>query len=340
MKIRIQDCLRRIQTFLVISVVLLLGFNLIASEIVNQDERYVTVVAVGDILLDRGPNGKIEKYGEKYPFEKVKKYLESADIAFGNLECPIAKCGVAVIKPFCFRAKPERVKSLIYAGLDIVSLANNHTLDYGRDALLETMEILKKNGIKYAGAGKSSQEAHKPSIIEKNGLKIAFLAYSIFISDGGRSKKDSDFIAYIDSKAIAEDISNAKKTADVIIVSFHWGDECVDIPSKSQKNLAHLAIDNGASIILGHHPHVLQGFEVYKGKVIAYSLGNFVFDSRRPKAKESMIFKCRLSKTSILEVSFIPVEIIGFRPVVPSETRSLEIFRRLKKISPDAILAK
>lgn len=270
-------------------------------------------------MLSRGVQQKIQKFGPNYPFEKVRKVIREADNAFCNLECPVSHSTTSIIKENIFGVKSQDAKGLSYAGFDIISLANNHTLDKGRKGLLNTMQFLKQEKIKYVGAGENYKDANSSTILNINGLKIAFLAYCLYPLEGVIFKEDAPSVAFYDPARVKEAIESLKKDVDVIVVSLHWGTEYATTPSAEQTEIAHQIIDWGADLILGHHPHVVQKIEEYKGGVIVYSLGNFVFDQHKPETKKSMIFKAKLSQKGVVEYSTLPIQIVGFQPCLKKE---------------------
>lgn len=242
--------------------------------------KEVSLIAVGDVMFSRGVAKKIEKNGEDYPFSGVKDYLKTGDIVFANLETPITE-GRA-IKPgeMFFRTEPSLAQKLKDNNFSIVSLANNHTGNFGAHGLEQTFRYLGEAGIKYAGAGENANEANTPIIIKVNDFNFAFLAYDdidFTPAEYGATEKRPG-IAFFYKDKMAGAIAIAKNQADFVIVSMHFGNEYQDLPSEKQKELAHFAVDSGADLIIGHHPHVVQPVEEYKGKYIFYSLGNFIFD--------------------------------------------------------------
>lgn len=275
----------------------------------------VTFMAVGDVLLDRGVAKKISANGRDWPFAKVSPILQSADITFCNLECPFSAKGVKVNKPFCFKADPANGKCLADVGFDIVSLANNHSLDCGRTGLVETMRCLDDLGIRFVGAGDTLNDSKLPVVVEQHGLRIAFLARNTLMPEGIWLREDAPGTAGLDESTICREIAQARTKADVVIVSLHWGIEYRQQSEEAQKVLARKMIDAGASLVLGHHPHTVQPIEEYHGGVIAYSLGNFLFDSPQQVCKKSMILKCRLSESGVSDVEVIPATISGYRPI-------------------------
>jgi poly-gamma-glutamate synthesis protein (capsule biosynthesis protein) len=281
-------------------------------------EPSVTLVAVGDVLLARGVGRGIDRFGTDWPFEEVAQIIGSADIAFCNLECPVSADGVRVNKPIAFKGSPKTVDALSCAGFDIVSLANNHSLDCGRTGLRETTRCLEEQGIGYVGAGEDLAQASEPVIVEVDGLEIAFLARNALLPECVWLRPDAPGVAPLDTESIERDVRDAARRSDVVIVSLHWGVEYSRVPREQQKELAHRIVDAGAELVIGHHPHVLQPIEHYHGGVIAYSLGNFVFDSPFRKCRDSAILRCRLSRDGVSDVEMIPVRIVDFRPTIVS----------------------
>jgi poly-gamma-glutamate synthesis protein (capsule biosynthesis protein) len=305
----------------------------------TQDATTVTLAAVGDILLDRDVGKKIDEFGIDYPFQKVADVLSSADIAFGNLECPLSEKGAKVIKPFVFQAKPRNVQCLVKAGLDVVSLANNHTMDCGRTGLVETMETLRQNGVRWCGAGRHREDAEAATVLQVKGIKVAFVGFCDFIPEGAFLRDDKPTMAMASEENIRKSVAAAHKKADVVIASFHWGVEFDSRPSERQIKFAHAAAESGGDLVLGHHPHVLQGIEVKQfhasrimhHSLIAYSLGNFVFDQRRYGAMTSntAILRCTLNKRGVVSAEVVPVKIEKCRPRPATEEEAKTILTRL-----------
>ncbi|MDI6883217.1 MAG: CapA family protein [Patescibacteria group bacterium] len=248
------------------------------------EDSKITVLAVGDIMLDRGVEYIIKTKGEgdyKFPFLRIAQDLEKADILFGNLEGPISDKGERVGSQYSFRAEPESIEGLTFAGFDVLSLANNHLLDYGREALESTMRILNRNKIIFVGAGFEEKEAFSVKIKEIKGTKIGFLAFTNLGPEIWKASQENSGIAWFserDIEKVKQDIKKTKEKVNVLIVSFHSGEEYTEEPTPSQIYFARSFIESGADLVLGHHPHVIQRIEKYQSGWIAYSLGNFVFD--------------------------------------------------------------
>lgn len=212
--------------------------------------------------------------------------IQAADYFVTNEEFPFSTRGTpAPDKQFTFRVYPEKVKLMQEMGIDLVTLANNHALDYGRDAMFDTIDTLDHAGIRHVGAGKNLAEARKPAIVELNGRTFAFIgATRVYPEADWAAGTDSAgmFSAYDGGAALAEEVKAAKQQADYVIAYVHWGIEREEMPNEVQKSIAHRLVDAGADLVVGAHPHVLQGLEYYQGVPIAYSLGNFVFGSSIP----------------------------------------------------------
>jgi poly-gamma-glutamate capsule biosynthesis protein CapA/YwtB (metallophosphatase superfamily) len=238
----------------------------------------IRLVAVGDICLANGVDEAMSARGRGYPFELMKATLRGADVAFGNLECCLATGGSPVPKQYNFRAQTRGALALAEAGFDVLSLANNHSLDFGKEALAETVRNVKLSGMAPVGGGETLDEARSLRIIERNGVKTGFLAYLGLFPAVVALRHDEPGVAMADIARIRRECSAARRKVDFLIVSMHAGKEYTFFHSPRQKEIARAAIDSGADLVIGHHPHVVQDTEVYRGKLIVYSLGNFIFD--------------------------------------------------------------
>lgn len=291
------------------------------SENISQENGSLSKGAVkfafaGDFLLERRAEALIAKYGKGFILSETKSVFQDADISMVNLECPVSIRGVKEKdKQFTFRANPKHVSLLKDGGIDLVTLANNHALDYGQDALLDTFNHLKKEKIPYVGAGVNADHAYAPLYMDCNGNKVAILAASRVLPFGTwyAGKNKPGIASTYDPSVIRSEIAKARKTADIVAVYVHWGQERKDKPDRNQTRLAKLYVDCGADIVIGSHPHVLQGLEFYKGKIIAYSMGNFVFTDVR---KDTMMLTVTVEDKKIKEVKIIPCEIQNYRPVI------------------------
>lgn len=255
----------------------------------------VVIALVGDVLLAGNVGDAINVKGPDYPWRETAELLRESDIAVANLECAVSDRGTPEPdKEFTFRADPRVLTGAANAGVDVFTLANNHVLDFGREAMLDTIKFIKEQNIGCTGAGLNEEDASAPAVLERKGEKVAVLAFTRIIPR-------SDWIAGSDSPGLAsghsyqlviDRVKASEKDADITVVGMHWGNETEDIPDKNEIKLARALVDAGADIVVGHHPHVLQGIEIYKGKIIAYSLGNFIFTTpNRPKEGEGAILQ-------------------------------------------------
>ncbi|MHB8157922.1 MAG: CapA family protein [Desulfocucumaceae bacterium] len=277
-----------------------------------SDRAVVSVV--GDVLLASGVGSAIASLGANYPWQDVSRVLSYADITIANLECSVSDRGVPVPdKQYTFRASPGTLEGAANAGVDVFTLANNHVLDYGQEAFIDTMNNLRKNNIDFAGGGTNEDSAYSPVIIEKKNKKFAVFSFSKvipstdWIAAGGKPGIASGFNERLMFKKIREFDGKVDET----IVCLHWGEETDEFPNKEEINLAHRLVDAGADVVIGHHSHVLQGVEVYKGKLIAYSLGNFIFTSSSQRARQGAILQISYDSEGSYSARIIPTYITG-----------------------------
>jgi len=316
------------------SVVDIESLKAISDSAMNGSEKPVKLIVVGDIMLSRAVNFQMVRYGDDYPFLKMKDYLGDGDIVFGNLESPIALGGPILNEGMVFRARPGVEKSIKDAGFNVLSVANNHMGNQGQDGVQSTIKALQSLDIKTAGAGKG-KDASAPAIIEKNGLKFAFLAYTdgSIIPSSYEAKGNRYGVVYMDENRLKSDIKNAKKEADFVIVSMHAGIEYKYRPSTSQVNFAHKAIDSGADMVIGHHPHQIQDVEKYNGKYIFYSLGNFVFDQEWSKeTKQGLFAEIYFNKGGVFDYNLTPILISNYaQPDIMDEDSAVYVLKNIKR---------
>lgn len=304
----------------------------------GQEEQRVRISLVGDILLDRSVGRYIEKNGVDYPWEKVREVFFHSDLVLGNLETSVGVGGQRdANKQYTFQSKPATLKGLVNGGVHGVSIANNHVLDYGQEGFMETLYHLERSGIKYAGGGRNMEEALQPAIWEIKGMRIGFLAFSRVIYDASwyaGAKKPGILSAYDHyAKEICEIISKTREKVDFLIVSVHWGKELAQYPEEDEIKLGRMMIDSGADVVMGHHPHVLQGVEFYNNKPILYSLGNFVFSSSSQLSRTSMIFNLEINPEGIIKAYVVPVKIHYCQPIPLEDKEAEEVIDLLNTIS-------
>ncbi|MFC5471707.1 CapA family protein [Cohnella suwonensis] len=297
----------------------------------------IKLAFVGDVLPAAKVLELMKINGYDYPFREAKELLSSADIAAGNLETPISERGIpAENKQFVFRGSAEAVPELKNAGFDFFSLANNHTLDYGWDGLSDTMDALDDAGLQHAGSGNDDREAYAPAYIEKNGTTVGFVSVTRVVPEvAWKAERNHPGVAeaYSPQRAV-QAIMEAKENADIVVVMVHWGVERADKPVEHQTDLAHRFVDAGADLVIGSHPHVLQGFEAYKGKWIAYSLGNFVFSTTTsPKTSETGVLSAACDKDGACKLSFAPMFAKQSQPAPMEEPEGKALLARLSELS-------
>lgn len=299
---------------------LAIAFGFPAQTAIAQPQSQVTLLAGGDVEWSRMSkeslfHRQIIRYDldfaskqeeARYPFQKIKPVLEDADIAFVNLEAPLsdtAKRKGAFLAPTAFAA------GLKWAGVDVVSTANNHALDAGVAGLKDTLTSLSQVNLPAVGSGKDLASARLPFISEKNGIRLGFLAYTMSENSGDSSyaKPNRAGVMPTDLSLIREDIQKLRPKVDYVILSFHWGLNDSKKPPFWVRSLAHKSIDSGADIILGHHPHFPQGIEIYKNKPIIYCLGNFIFGHNHPFWTDNFLAKFILTSKQINSIEILPL---------------------------------
>lgn len=280
----------------------------------SSSHDQIVISAVGDIMLDASARPTMQSKGYDYAYAKLRKLFKGSQIVFGNLEGPLTDRGTAATdKKFVFHSPPGKVSAALkHAGFNVVSLANNHMLDYGPDGLAQTISALDGAGIKHVGAGADLKHARQPAFFQVGKWKIAFLAYSITLPEDfyATPNKAGTAFAYVDQ--VSADVKAARKKADIVLVSFHWGQEGKTTLRDYQVRIGHLAIDSGASVVIGSHPHILQGIEHYKNGIILYSMGNFTFGSYSPHSTRSAIAQLYFSNGRLREVKMIPIDVNNF----------------------------
>lgn len=325
----------------------------------------MVLMAVGDVFVNRADPPSV--------FAKVESVLRQGDFVMCNLEGLNCDAGTPIDGKIeagsrHLRSTPDNMRALTSAGFNAVGMANNHNMDYGPDGLMQCVGLLDKANIAHTGGGRNLVEAHKPAIIERNGTKVALLAYTSVYIPGYTAEDNRPGLSTLrvntsyqapdnayyqpgypplvstvpdamDQERMMNDVREARKQADIVVAGFHWGvswgyGKVVGY----QKELGRAAIDAGADLILGCHPHSLQAMEFYKGKLICYCMGNFVMDGMTNDhfGADTIILKCMIKNKKITKCSFIPVRISEqWQPYIVDRVIGLEVMKKMDSISTD-----
>lgn len=262
-------------------------------------DKLITIIATGDIIPARFINLQtVKRNNFNWPYEKTFEVLKNADLTIANLETPLIKYCPVVSDGMVFCGDEKNIEGLKFAGVDLANIANNHFGNWGQKGVDETIKSLNDNGILYTGI-------NGPEFKEIKNVRFAFLGYN----DVGKES----LVSSASEDIISKEISEAKKQADVVVVAFHWGTEYMSSPNQRQKDLAYLAIDSGADLIIGNHPHWIQPVEIYHNKIITYAHGNFIFDQFwSEKTLEGVVGKYTFYGDKLIDVEFLPIQIDNF----------------------------
>lgn len=284
-------------------------------------DKTVTLLATGDVMLGRSVNIKTKRAADfSYPYKHSQDELKTADIALINLEVPLVENCPIINSGFTFCADVKHIDGLAAAGIDVVNTANNHILNFGYTGLETTNRVVAKHGLTLSNAA-------GPNYLNVKGTNFAFLGYN-----------DLDYPTSLnlekEKQLIKVQIAQAKQNADIVVVSMHWGNEYQSRPSARQRDLAHFIVDSGADLVVGNHPHWVQPVEVYHGKIIAYSHGNFIFDQTwSEKTKEGVVGKYTFFENRIVDIDFLPIYIeeIGQPKFIKDARGEKILFEMLKE---------
>jgi poly-gamma-glutamate capsule biosynthesis protein CapA/YwtB (metallophosphatase superfamily) len=294
------------------------------------EERVAEVILVGDVMLGRAVAA------EAAPLEEVTRWLRAADLVVGNLEAIITEGGAPApaeegSRPILLRASPSAAQTLREAGFDVLGHANNHALDYGPSALEESVERLRSAGIESVGAGETLEAAREPVVVEVNGVRLGILAFN-FVPIPHRS--DSGWQpALWDEEAVTEAIRAARARADGVIVLAHWGSEYEQRVDPSQRRAAEAMWAAGADLVVGSHPHVVQGTAARDGRFVAYSLGNFVFDQSSPETRQGLALRAFFDREGLRAIQALPLR-AGPRPRLMSLEDARGLLARVEPVLP------
>jgi poly-gamma-glutamate synthesis protein (capsule biosynthesis protein) len=290
-------------------------------------------------MLGRGIAARVRAKPDANPLAGIAAHLGAADLALANLECALGTRGKAARKAYTFQGPPEMAGFMAAAGLDVMTLANNHCLDYGTDALADTLALLDTAGLAHIGAGMNEADAHRPALRAVRDIRLAFLGYvniptekGGFITASWRAGPEKPGVAWAEPERIASDVGAARAQAELVIVMLHSGYEGSSVPNTTQRACAHAALDAGAAAVIGAHPHVLQGAVRSGNGMIAYSLGNTVFDGLY-KNDDSAILQLTLTAHGVREWSWIPLALSNGFPQPAEGARAARILRRIERLS-------
>ncbi|HRY63512.1 MAG TPA: CapA family protein [Patescibacteria group bacterium] len=307
----------------------------------------IKIIAVGDMMLSRVVGQKMMAKGDyNYPFLAMTDYLKSAELAVGNLETAITPGRPIKTGEMAFRADREVAQTLKDNNFQMLSLANNHTPNFGESGLKDTFQYLTAAGITFVGAGENLEQARAPKITETGGIKIAWLSRTeqLMVPESYAAGEKRMGTAFAEEEEIVGAIKKAREQADLVVVLLHAGTEYTPQPTKKQIALAHTAIEAGAEIVIGHHPHVVQTAEKYQGKYIFYSLGNFIFDQMwSQETREGLVLKLTMTKSGVRSIEATPILIEDYcQPKILRGEEGEKVVKRLgietEKIGDEYVL--
>jgi poly-gamma-glutamate capsule biosynthesis protein CapA/YwtB (metallophosphatase superfamily) len=314
----------------------LFSADLLQDHLARLEDPPFSLIAVGDIMLGGRTRRRIKEHGRDYPFGAVLPILRRAPIVLGNLEGPLAQKAEKLERNFSYRVKPKLASSLLRAGINVVTLANNHLVDCGREGVLETLEALAVAGVTPLGAAANARAAHEPVIREAGGLRIGLLGYYWNRRCAATAKLPGSAMGVFEE--LEADIRKLRGQVDRVVVTFHWGRPYKPEPSPRARAKALFAIDCGADAVVGHHPHIVQEFEIYRRCPIFYSIGNFAFGSGNSRAEGLMLgFRFEEARTV---VKVYPLYVknrdprVNYQPKMLRGNAAERMLRRLIEISP------
>ena len=296
-----------------------------------------SVLCAGDIMIANEAAHFIEKEGPEYPFKRIKDDLDRYDVFFANLETPVTDNGILTVdKPYILKMDPVWRNLLKEIHIDALSLSNNHIMDYGPVGMMDTIRYCREMKIVYSGAGATALEARIPSILHPGITDILFLSYC--------ERPPSDFYAGPERAGTAQlvledvikDVKRYKKAGNVVLVSLHWGIEQRQVPLLSQRIIGHAILDAGADAIIGHHPHWPQGIEMYHGKPVIYSLGNFLSGFTNHIEKDNILAVLQYDRSRLIALEILPLagknHMIKYQPYLQTGKEAQCTLEEVKKL--------
>jgi len=308
------------------------------ADLAAVGESPFSLIAVGDIMLGDHARQALKGGGIDYPFEAVLPLLRNASIVLGNLEGPLARTSARQARNYSYKVNPDLAAALARARINVLTLANNHALDCGREGILETLEALASAGVDAIGAGADQKAAHQPLIRQAGPWRVGLLGY--YWNERCAATTDLPGAAMDTPEVLKSDIGALRNRVDRVVVTFHWGIPYYHEPSPENRAKARFAVDCGADVVIGHHPHIVQPFEIYRGRPIFYSVGNFAFGSRNSHA-EGLLVAIRFEDVRT-EVNAYPLYVknrdprVRYQPKVFKGAAADSMLRRLARISGPA----
>ena len=297
-----------------------------------------TVLCAGDIMIANEAAQLIEKEGSEYPFKRIREDLAKYDVFYANLETPVTDHAIVTVdKPYILKMNPSWRNLLKEIRINAVSLANNHIMDYGSVGMMDTIKYCREMGIAYSGVGSTAIEARMPALLHIGSTDIVFLSYC--------ERPPMDFFAgperagtaQLVPEDVIQDIRRYKRPGNLVFVSVHWGIEQRQVPLLSQQTIGHEIIDAGADAIIGHHPHWPQGIEMYRGKPIIYSLGNFLSGFTNHIEKDNILAVLQYDRTRLLALEILPLagknKQIKYQPYLQSGKEARCTLEEVKNLS-------
>ncbi len=302
-----------------------------------QKHEAIRLVAVGDICpgdhtcMGFGTGTLMRSHGPSFPLQHVAEVLREGDIVFGNCEGVVSNIGADPrnIDTMEFRGAPEFAKALCDVGFTVVTVANNHVGEHGVEVLQDTVANLRSAGIEVIGL-RDERRTARPLIQEIKGTRIGWLAYTWFVSKN--TTEDREVLSWTKGDEVPGEVVALRPEVDFLIVTAHWGREFVTVPPQSVIDHARTIADAGADLVLGHHPHVLQGTEQRGNCLIVYSLGNFLFDEWESWLRETALFRCTIESLKAVNPQFVPLKINRkFQPVPATKAQAARILRKIEQ---------
>ncbi len=288
------------------------------------------ILFAGDVIFGRVVASIAQARGIGYLFEQVAPLLRSADWVVANLEGCISLRGTPMEKEYRFRAPPDLAPELFRAGVRMVTLANNHAMDYGAVALTDTLNYLQKAGVWWAGAGANRSQASEPVVLEAEGLSVALVCFTAVVPRGFPAGERTPGVATLGD--VLPILKRIRQQVEVVIAIPHWGEEGTPYPNAKQRRIAHLLSQHGVDLVIGHHPHVIQGYERIGAMQVVYSVGNFVHAPRSVVARRALLVRAIITRSRHFELEAIPLWLEGGRPTLAPEPHALTVAQQVNPI--------